>query len=272
MPLTPFKNTAHRGLFDNDRGTPENSMAAFEAAIAGGYAIELDLQLTDDRELVVFHDDDTERMTGHDRVVAFSTLHQLRQLRLLDTDQRIPLFADVLERVAGRVPLLIELKHYSRSGTAERLLMQTLLGYRGQYVIESFNPYTLLWLEENQPQVIRGLLGDDGTRGRVGLRRFSPGFSLAGRAGGKPLPWNMPATTLKRFRAGGRAPAARGTCVTADFVAYDIDQLSPAEADSFRQMGMQLACWTVRTPGQLEKGRSLCDCVIFENQEGRLAL
>ena len=101
---------AHRGLFAKDQSIPENSMAAFSNAVAHGYGIELDIQLTKDKQLVVFHDHTLTRMCGIDLPVCEMTYEELRKYTLLDTDERIPLFKDVLDLVNGKVPLLVEIK------------------------------------------------------------------------------------------------------------------------------------------------------------------
>jgi|GEM_PF-21394 len=281
-----FSNTAHRGLFDNERGVPENSMAAFERAVAAGYAIELDVRMTADRQLVVFHDSNTRRMCGPKLKISRSTLPELRNLTLLGTGERIPRLVDVLDRVAGRVPLLIELKgpvfctgrqkaqweeeHWlGGTGIPEALLVRALEKYRGPLAIESFNPLTLLWLQHNAPDIPRGLLGDDPFRTPAqGLGKLI-GVSIRGRENAeRHLAWTMTPRAHNRISAGGRAPgsALLSLRLDADFIAYDIDQLLASEAERFREAGLSLFTWTVRTPAQLEKGRGLCDGVIFENQ------
>ena len=101
---------AHRGLHTKDCRIPENSLAAFSAAAAAGYGIELDLQLTADGEVVVFHDDNLLRLCGIDRAVADCTWQELQQFNLCESREKIPLFSEVLTLVNGRVPLLVELK------------------------------------------------------------------------------------------------------------------------------------------------------------------
>ena len=101
---------AHRGLHDNEHGIPENSMAAFQRAVDKGYGIELDVHLTADNQLVVFHDDTLTRMCGINKKISGFLYSYLQQLRLLGTGEGIPLFKDVLALVDGKVPLIIELK------------------------------------------------------------------------------------------------------------------------------------------------------------------
>ena len=148
---------AHRGLHCAD--IPENSLKAFEAAIQHGYAIELDVHLTDDHNVIVFHDDTLYRMTGQDGYVSNLNAETLQNYKLEKTDQCIPLFSEVLQLVNGQVPLLIEIKSENAAvGLLEKALMKELSDYKGEYAIQSFNPYTLLWFKENYPDVLRGQL------------------------------------------------------------------------------------------------------------------
>lgn len=151
---------AHRGLHDKKRGIPENSLAAFSRAVRYGYGMELDVRLTKDRQLVIMHDDNVKRMCGLDQKVIDMTLAQLRALRLSGTDEKIPLFTEVLELVGGKVPLIIELKYESKEGYPQfcNLVWKELRKYRGIYCIESFHPGVVRWFKQHQPQVIRGQL------------------------------------------------------------------------------------------------------------------
>lgn len=149
---------AHRGLHAKDKSVPENSLAAFRLAVESGYGIELDIRFTKDKQLVVFHDDTLLRMCGTDRRVDSFTYDELQDFRLLDSNERIPLFSEVLSLVDGRIPLLVELK----SGPENTLLCQhaydMLQAYQGLYCIESFHPMIVAWFKKNAPQVLRGQL------------------------------------------------------------------------------------------------------------------
>ena len=107
--VAPFtgRNFAHRGLHSPDKSVPENSLAAFRLAAEAGYGIELDIQLSKDGQVVVFHDDTLDRVCGVKGRVDAYTLEQLQQMRLCKTEERIPLFTEVLRTVAGRVPLIV---------------------------------------------------------------------------------------------------------------------------------------------------------------------
>ena len=150
---------AHRGLYDNEHGIPENSMAAFRRAVDKGYGIDLDVHLTADNQLVVFHDDTLTRMCGMNKKISSFLYSDLMQLRLLGTEEGIPLFKDVLELIDGKVPLIIELKvDGSNQNLLCPLVWQLLSRYKGDYCIESFHPFVLQWFKRHEPQVVRGQL------------------------------------------------------------------------------------------------------------------
>ncbi len=154
----PWRGTsfAHRGLHGPD--CPENSLAAFERACAAGCGIELDVQMTKDEHLVVFHDDDAARMTGESGLIREMTLSELRALRLVGGDERIPTFDEVLELVSGRAPLLVEIKSAPGIGAITQWAVERLKQYAGRYLIESFDPACLFWLRRNAPEIVRGVL------------------------------------------------------------------------------------------------------------------
>lgn len=150
---------AHRGLHGKE--IPENSLPAFRAAVEAGYAIELDIQISRDGQVVVFHDASLLRMTGCDRKLQELTLAELKALRLAKTEERIPTLAEVLELVAGRVPLLVEFKGAAVNTGLCEAAAQLLSGYNGRYCVESFNPLLLQKLRKCLPAARRGQLYSD---------------------------------------------------------------------------------------------------------------
>ena len=158
--IAPFCNRyiAHRGLFNNEKGIPENSIMAFKRAAQKGYAIELDVQLTKDGKMVVFHDDDLKRMCGSLWRVKELTFSELKKYRLINTEERIPLLSEVLRVVDGKVPLLIEIKARNREIKTTRTLDYLVKNYKGVYCIESFSPRVVGWYRYNRPDVVRGQL------------------------------------------------------------------------------------------------------------------
>jgi len=153
------KKYAHRGLHDATRA--ENSLSAFRAAVDAGYGIELDVRLSKDGVLVVFHDDTLDRVTGEVGRVDSRTAAELRKINLSGTADTIPTFEEVLKVVDGRVPLLVELKEDAgKYGVTEKTL-EMLKEYKGEYIIESFNPLALGRVKKLAPNVMRGFLSQN---------------------------------------------------------------------------------------------------------------
>jgi glycerophosphoryl diester phosphodiesterase len=149
---------AHRGSFDN-RGFPENSLAAFRASIDRDLAIEIDVHLRADGVPVVIHDSQMNRLTGRSGRISDLTSSEARKLRLFGTDETVPLLEEVLELVGGRVPLLIELKTTAPvPGRLERAVVRTLSGYSGELALQSFSPMSVAWLRFRAPGILRGQL------------------------------------------------------------------------------------------------------------------
>ncbi len=147
----------HRGYHCPEKA-PENSIKAFTRAVEKGFAIELDIHLTKDQRVVVFHDDDLERMTGYSKKTTQCTWDEMRALTLLGTQEKIPLFKDVLKLIDGRVPLLIEIKNRGKVGALEKKADELLRNYNGAFAIQSFNPYSVAWFKEHSPKITRGQL------------------------------------------------------------------------------------------------------------------
>ncbi|MBE6614164.1 MAG: glycerophosphodiester phosphodiesterase [Ruminococcaceae bacterium] len=163
IPEDMQKNYAHRGLYGGD--VPENSLKAFENAVNAGYGIELDVQLSCDGEVVVFHDATLDRMTGvHGKVIDY-TLAQLKTMELDGSEHRIPTLREVLALVDGKVPLLVELKGESTDTSVCPAADEILREYSGSYLIESFNPLLLRWYKKNHPDVLRGQLTTNLSKG-----------------------------------------------------------------------------------------------------------
>ena len=151
-------NFAHRGLHRADRSVPENSLEAFRLAGEAGYGAELDVQLSKDGQVVVFHDDTLDRVCSvHGRVDAF-TYEELRQMSLCGTEQHIPLFSRVLEVFGGRGPLIVELKTGPRNRELCEKTLALLETYRGDVCIESFDPRIVAWFRRHAPRLLRGQL------------------------------------------------------------------------------------------------------------------
>lgn len=231
---------AHRGCHNADRGVPENSMSAFRKALAKGYGIELDLHLTADGELVVFHDDSLKRMCRKNIKVESMTAKELTRCHLLGTRETIPLFRDVLNLVQGRVPLLIELKIPTDSMEICEETYRQLKDYTGPYMIQSFNTLGLRWFRKNAPHILRGQLSSRLTasdKESVWLFRFAAEYLLINVVG-RP-----------------------------DFISYKFHDLpNPSVWVLKNFFRTPVAVWTLRTAKSLKIGKKKYDMQIFENQ------
>lgn len=159
---------AHRGLHGN--GIPENSMAAFKAALDGGYGIELDIHLLKDGNLAVIHDSLLNRTTGQPGHVEDLTTEELKNYRLQGTEETIPEFMDVLTLFNGKAPLIVELKPENGNQAAlAEAACKMLETYKGVFCMESFDPRCVQWLKKNRPDIIRGQLTENFTKSRSDL-------------------------------------------------------------------------------------------------------
>ena len=221
---------AHRGLHGD--GRIENSRAAFEAAIAAGQGIELDVQASRDGDAIVFHDYELDRPTAATGKVADRATAELKVINLGATGETIPDLPEILSLIAARVPLLIEVKAPDRAvARLGRSVLRALDGYEGAVGVMSFNPEVGGWFASHAPRVTRGLVvteqDKDGVRGRI-ERLFA----------------------LWRARP--------------HFLACDIRDLPSRFAARARAGGMPVMTWTVRTEGHLDTARRHADQIIHE--------
>lgn len=164
------KPVAHRGLYlvnkDGLEDYPENSLPSFKRAVEYGLGIELDVRLTKDNKLVVFHDKTLKRMCGVNRKVSNRTYRELMRYSLLETSYKIPTFRQVINEVNGDAPLLIEIKADKHTIKTTKILLKQLQNYGGPFVIESFSPFALIYLRIFAPEIIRGQLVSDYIKGK----------------------------------------------------------------------------------------------------------
>lgn len=155
-------NYAHRGL--HRQGVPENSLAAFRAAVDHGYGAELDVHLLKDGNLAVIHDSDLKRVTGREGRIEDLTTEDLKDHPLMGTDQTIPTFREVLDVFGGKTPLIIELKPAGNCAALCEAACKAMEGYEGEWCMESFDPRCVYWLRKNRPDIIRGQLAENSIR------------------------------------------------------------------------------------------------------------
>lgn len=147
---------AHRGL--HGKNVPENSLLAFSKAIEKGYAIEFDVQMLADGTLVLFNDESLARMTGNDGYLKYLHKEDLKALTLKGTKEHIPTLEQALELVDGKVPLLIEIKNPYKVGKIEQAVIDVLKKYKGEFAVQSFNPYSVGYFKKHAPNFVRGQL------------------------------------------------------------------------------------------------------------------
>ena len=154
---------AHRGL--HDEKYPENSMGAFRQAVEAGYGFELDVRLLADGQLAIMHDSSIQRMTGVDKKIEELTASQIAGYCLKNTEEKIPLFADVLKMVDGRVPMIVEIKtDGENTATVTEATCKMLQDYPGLYCVESFDPRCIAYVRKHYPQFVRGQLAGNSLR------------------------------------------------------------------------------------------------------------
>ena len=227
---------AHRGEYDNVR-VPENSLAAFRRAVKRGVGIELDIHLTADGEVVVFHDRTLTRMCGDDRRVSQMRADELTAMTLLGTGERIPTLREVLALVGGRVPLIVELKGETADTALADAAMPILENYGGAYCVESFNPLLVARYRKLAPHVMRGVLT---TKFRKdGEKRGLLGYILQG--------------LLLNFLA------------RPDFVAARHVYGGSLPVRLCRKLGAATFAWTVKTKEEYAACRRYFDAFICEN-------
>lgn len=158
--FAPFQGlmAAHRGLYEKDQSVPENSLEAFRRAAEYGCGVELDVQLSKDGAVVVFHDDTVDRMTTEKGRVDSFTLKELQAMPLMGTEHRMPLFTDVMAVLDGVSPTIVELKstpNYPELCEKTLAILRTL---KGPYCVESFDPRIVRWFYKHAPDLTRGQL------------------------------------------------------------------------------------------------------------------
>ncbi|KGB82466.1 phosphodiesterase [Rhodovulum sp. NI22] len=234
---------AHRAFHDIRAGRPENSRAAIRAAVAAGYGIEIDIQPSADGEPMVFHDYDLKRLTGAKGAIRQRKASELAKIGLLGGDEGIPTLAEVLEEVAGRVPLLIEIKDQDGAmgpqvGALERAVAAVLRGYSGDVALMSFNPHAVATLAEAAPDLPRGLT--------------TCGYQM------KDWP-RLPRATRARLRA-----IADFDAVGASFISHNAKDLGRARVAALKSAGAAVLCWTIRSPQAEAQARRIAQNVTFE--------
>ncbi|KIN65476.1 Glycerophosphoryl diester phosphodiesterase [Sulfitobacter noctilucae] len=239
---------AHRALHDVSDGRPENSRAAISAAIAAGYGIEIDLQLSADERPIVFHDYALERLTGARGAVRLRTADDLAAIPLTGGNEGIPDLPEVLDLIAGQVPLLIEIKDQDGGmgadvGALERATAAALQGYQGPLAVMSFNPHSVAAMAELLPDVPRGIT--------TSAYRYED--------------WPLPRSICDHLRA-----VPDYDRVGASFISHEVSDLAAPRVAALKAQGAMVCCWTVRDIEQETQARAIADNITFEGYAAAL--
>jgi len=240
----PFERTmiAHRGLYDNEGGIPENSLPAFKRAVDANFGIEMDVQITTDGRLVVFHDETLKRMCGVKAKLTDLSFDELEKYTLAGTDCRIPLFSEVFEIFRNKVPAVIEIKAHGDYIRTAKLLMEQLEGYDGDFCVESFHPRVVHWFRKNRPDVIRGQLS-----------------TVFGRDSKAPWIAKVAATNLMtNFYA------------RPDFISYNFKYRNQFSYKLLRRLyKVENVAWTIKSKEELRAARKVFSVFIFDSFDPR---
>ncbi len=234
---------AHRGLHDVSAGRPENGLSAVRAAVAAGFGAELDLQVSSDGVPMVFHDYTLDRLTAESGPVKGRSAAELRAIRLTGSEDTIPTLAEVLAEVAGRVPLLLELKEQSQvmgpvDGVLERAVADVLSGYGGPVAVMSFSPFALSEFKKAAPDVLLGM-----TTGSYDDPEWAP----------------LGEERLAHLRSLSDVEA-----LGASFISHYHKDLSDPAVAALKAKDLTVLCWTIRSPEEEAEARRIADNVTFE--------
>ena len=234
---------AHRALHDVADGRPENSRAAIRAAMAHGYGIEIDLQMSRDGQAMVFHDYQLDRLAEAKGPVQQRSAAELGAITLKGGDEGVPTFAEVLALVAGRVPLLVEIKDQDGAlganvGPLEEAAAEAARGYEGPLAFMSFNPESVAAMARFAPDVPRGIVTEEYDAEEWPLVRAEVRDRLRG------IP------DYDRV----------GAC----FISHHVSDLGRARVSELKASGANVLCWTVRSAEIEAEARKVADNVTFE--------
>ncbi len=233
FPWLALKNIAHRGLFQSGTVYEENSLPAFEAAVLAGYAIELDVQMTSDKLIAVFHDENLRRLTGMNADICETGLQTVKTLNIGKSGSCVPTLYDVFDLVNKRTPIYIKVK--TSENTDIQLICggirHALEGYAGDVAVMSFDPRIIAWFKKYVPRFARGLI-----LGREALLSVSDRIKTS--------------YYISRYKP--------------DFLACDINLLPNSLCTPWRKKGRPVTTWTIRSKEQETIGNKHADALTFE--------
>lgn len=230
---------AHRGLHDLTEGIVENTLGACAAAVAAGYSIECDLQITRDGEAVLFHDDTLDRVCEASGQVKAHKLAELQRMSFRHGRERIPTLAELLALVNGKVPLVIELKpQWDGDTRLAARAVELLSSYGGPHSLMSFDPDVIVAVRRLSPGTVRGVISDDALH---------------------PYYESVPAGTRRELLTLGYLSR-----VEPHFMSLDFHSLPWAPIAALRRLNMPVITWTIRSPGEARDALHYSDQITFE--------
>lgn len=224
---------AHRGLHSDT--VPENSLLAFKLAMENNHPFEMDVQMTLDGVLVVFHDRSLLRMTGVDKFIDQVNYEEIKDLKLLKTDEHIPTMQEMLDFVDGKVPILVEIKTHETIGELEEKLTKMLRAYKGEFAVQSFNPFIVKWFKKNAKEFIRGQLS----------------CSFA---------WEKDMKSTTKYLLRHLAFIGMNG---SQFVSYDVNDIHRPQLKRIKKR-MPVLMWTTRSKEEMEQNKDYYTNIIFE--------
>jgi len=229
--LEKKKIIAHRGIHDN-LSVYENSIEAIKLAVDKNYAVEIDVRLTLDGKIIVFHDNNLNRMMGKDMIIEENNYDDLKK----NSHYHIPLLEEILDVINCKVPILIEIKDHKKIGKLETKLVCILNNYDGDYLIQSFNPYIVYWFKKNFPFILRGQLSYSYKNKKIG---FFKRIMLS----------NMLFNKISKPH----------------FISYKYDELPIEKIRKFQKCGVTVLGWTINNRNDLAKFLDIYDNLIVDN-------
>ena len=225
------KPIAHRGLHDDNISIPENSLLSFEKAMEKNYPIEIDVQITKDDTIIVFNDKNLLSACGQKIPVSDLSMPTLNQYTIFNSTYNIPTLKETLELINGKVPLLIEIKNFSFNRRLEKKLIEQLSNYKGDFALQSFNPFSVSWIKKHSSFPVGQL-----------AKQFS-----------KPIIVKNILNILLLNKS-----------MKIDFVAIDKESLPNKKIEYLKSKGLPILCWTVTTNEEEIRAKKYCDNLIFE--------
>lgn len=234
---------AHRGLHNRAQGRIENSSSAVRAAIDHGYGIEIDVQLSRDARAMVFHDYDMRRLTGQKGPIQQRSSAELAETVLTDGQDTIRTLPEILDLIAGQVPVIIELKDQdghlgTNLGPLEAAVADALSDYPGPAAVMSFNPHSTAAMAQLCPDRPRGIV--------TSAYRYSE--------------WPIPKRLCDELRAISDVDR-----VNASFISHEVSDLDRPRVQEIKASGRSILCWTVKSEEQAKEALNIADTITFED-------